>query len=373
MCDFSITEKALKIAWINRVQNESSASWKIIPNYLLRHHGNLAFLSNCNYDIKTLKLGNLPDFYCSLLEYWQYVKNKIFDETDTKNEILWNNCNILIDKMSVFYKNWFTHNIIHLNDLLNEHSNFYKFHEFKAKYNFDVPFTVFYGLINAIPNAWKDKIKRQNQNGKVNQNDNTTFNTNSIYSSILKSSFVPPTSQNRILHHGFTENNVHKVYQLPFTITKEVKVIMFQYKIIHNILPTQISLYRDGFSDSDMCPLCHHEQQTLSHLLITCIKTASFWQTFQVWWYGKTDEHLLLNQGKILYGFFENTAHWQALNYLIILAKYHIFCTNGHKDEICFQSFLLRVKEKVTILKEIAVAKKQLPKFQRTWSPFFSL
>ena len=179
-----------------------------------------------------------------------------------------------------------------------------------SKYNFDVSFTVFYGLIDAIPNVWKDKIKRQNQNGKINQNDNTTFNTNSIYSSILKSSFVPPTSQNRILHHDFTENNVHKVYQLPFTITKEVKVIMFQYKIIHNILPTQISLYRDGFSDSDVCPLCHHEQQTLSHLLITCIKTASFWQTFQVWWYGKTDENLLLNQGKILYGFFENTAHW---------------------------------------------------------------
>ena len=133
---------------------------------------------------------------------------------------------------------------------------------------------------------------------------------------ILESSFVPPTSQNRILYHGFTENNVHKVYQLPFTITKEVKVIMFQYKIIHNILPTQISLYRDGFSDSDVCPLCHHEQQTLSHLLVTCIETASFWQTFQVWWYGKTGENLLLNQGKILYGFFENTAHWQALNYL---------------------------------------------------------
>ena len=147
---------------------------------------------------------------------------------------------------------------------------------------------------------------------------------------------------------------------------------MFQYKIIRNILPTQISLYRDGFSDSDVCPLCHHEQQTLSHLLITCIKTASFWQTFQVWWYGKTDENLLLNQGKKIYGFFENTAHWQALNYLIILAKYHIFCTNGHKDEICFQSFLLRVKEKLTILKEIAVAKKRLLKFQRTWSPFFS-
>ena len=114
----------------------------------------------------------------------------------------------------------------------------------------------------------KIKLNSKAKNGKVNQNDNTTFNTSSIYSSILESSFVRPTSQNRILHHGFTESNVHKVHQLPFAITKEVKVIMFQYKIIRNILPTQISLHRDGFSDSDVCPLCHHEQQTLSHLLL---------------------------------------------------------------------------------------------------------
>ena len=150
----------------------------------------------------------------------------------------------------------------------------------EAKYNFDVPFTVFYGLIDAIPNAWKDKIKRQNQSGKVNQNDNTTLNTSSIYSSILESSFVPPISQNRILYHGFTENNVHKVYQLSFTITKEVKAMMFQHKIIHNVLPTQISLYRDGFSDSDVCPLCHHEQQTLSHLLVSNSNWTQ-WSTIQ--------------------------------------------------------------------------------------------
>ena len=30
------------------------------------------------------------------------------------------------------------------------------------------------------------------------------------------------------------------------------------------------------------------------------------------------------------------------------------------------------MKHELTILKEITVAKKRLPKFQRTWSPFFS-
>ena len=35
MCDFNIMEKALKIAWVNRIQDDSQASWKIIPNQLL--------------------------------------------------------------------------------------------------------------------------------------------------------------------------------------------------------------------------------------------------------------------------------------------------------------------------------------------------
>ena len=82
MCDFSIMEKALKIAWMNRVQNESSASWKIIPNYIFCDI--MGTLLSCQIVTmtltKTLKLGNLPDFYCSLLEYWQYAKNSIFDE-----------------------------------------------------------------------------------------------------------------------------------------------------------------------------------------------------------------------------------------------------------------------------------------------------
>ena len=143
---------------------------------------------------------------------------------------------------------------------------------------------------------------------------------------------------------------------------------MFQYKIIHNILPTQMSLHRDGISDSDLCPFCKSEKQTLNHLFVNCTKATSFWKPFQDWWHEKTQQTLLLNQSQILYGCFEKTSHWQALNYSIILAKYHIFCSNGHQDEPCFQSFLLRLQDKLQILKEIAIAQKTLQKFNDRWS-----
>ena len=36
MCDFAIMEKALKIGWIKRIQNEVTFSWKIIPDVMVQ-------------------------------------------------------------------------------------------------------------------------------------------------------------------------------------------------------------------------------------------------------------------------------------------------------------------------------------------------
>ena len=38
MCDFKIMEKALKLAWIKRIQDDSQPSWKIIPNHIMHKH-----------------------------------------------------------------------------------------------------------------------------------------------------------------------------------------------------------------------------------------------------------------------------------------------------------------------------------------------
>ena len=64
MCNFKIMEKALKITWVNRIQDESQASWKIIPNQLLHKHGGLAFLTKCNFAKSIFDLDDaLPTFY----------------------------------------------------------------------------------------------------------------------------------------------------------------------------------------------------------------------------------------------------------------------------------------------------------------------
>ena len=370
MCDFKIMEKALKITWVNRIQDESQAPGKIIPNQLLHKHGSLAFLTNCNFAPSMLDLDDkLPTFYKKMLDYWSEFKiaTGIDSKTNPNNEIVWNNRKILVGKKPVFYQNWYDAGITKISDILNQNQDFLKWHDFALKFNLNVPFTTYHGLVNAIPKHWKACLK----NPAPNVTNNTTVNTlrtSSIYSSLLNNIFVPPTAETKILRHGFTEKNIQKVYLMPFAVTNDVKIIMFQYKVIHNVLPTRATLYRDGTSESPICNLCNAEEQTLHHLLINCTLTVDFWILFQEWWYQKTKETITLSISHILYGWHDRTKHWQVLNYCLLIAKYCIFCTSLRGDVLDFKNFLLVIPGKLEILKEIATAKKALPKFHRTWA-----
>ena len=63
MTDFNIMNKALKVAWIPRLQ-----TWKIIPEVALENYGGLSFLTNCNYYINSLQFNHLPSFYREALK-----------------------------------------------------------------------------------------------------------------------------------------------------------------------------------------------------------------------------------------------------------------------------------------------------------------
>ena len=91
-------DKALKVAWIERLKTHSSASWKIIPELGVKQYGGLTFLIKCQYDIKMLSLDNLPDFYHTLLAYLQDLNSITTADVDNvPDKIIWSNQNIVIN------------------------------------------------------------------------------------------------------------------------------------------------------------------------------------------------------------------------------------------------------------------------------------
>ena len=170
--------------------------------------------------------------------------------------------------------------------------------------NISIPFTLYYGLVAAIPTEWKNILNQNNSH--LNPPLEDLPSTRVAYSTLLTNNVSPPTSENRILNYGFSKESIHKVYTLPFLITKDSKLIAFQYKIIHHILPTKSSLFRAGITDSDICFLCATEKQTINHLLYHCTVSKAFWDRFTSWWYQKFKQVVNLNESNILYGWHNN-------------------------------------------------------------------
>ena len=108
-------------------------------------------------------------------------------------------------------------------------------------------------------------------------------------------------------------------------ILKGPKLIMFQVKTIHNILPTQSSLFHARITDTDVFPLCNLESKSLKHMLITCSVSSSFWTCFSNWWHEKFNHKLTLSESTILYGWHKESNNWEVLNYCLIVAKYNVF------------------------------------------------
>ena len=374
MLDFEIMEKALKIAWIKRIHEQSDASWKTIPEQATSHYGGLSFLTKCRYDTKLLDLRKLPVFYHSVLKYWQEYKHLTsFEEKNPENEIIWNNSSILVDQKPIFYSAWFKKEIIHVKDLLNENRDFLSLADFKQKFKVNNPFTMYYGLIRAIPISWKMSIRNSSRSTQSSPSETTpsttAISTRGAYNAILARRSATPTNETKILKYGFNTENIHNIYLLPFRVTTEAKLIAFQFKIIHNILPTRVSLLRAGLVDDDICPICNSERQSLVHMFYSCRESSIFWEQFTQWWSEKFLEKITLSEGTILFGWHQNTSNERELNYILLIAKYHIFATCICEDRLSFDRFLLRLKSKLEVLRKVAIANKTLHKYNATWAP----
>ena len=132
----------------------------------------------------------------------------------------------------------------------------------------------------------------------------------------------------------------------------------------------QTSLFRSNLAENDVCPLCNLERQSLSHMLFSCTVSSSWWNLFTRWWQKTFGHHITLTETIILYGWHQETGSntWIALNYSLIIAKYHIFATSVRDGILSFENFLFRLKDKLSILHAIATKNNKLDKFKETWS-----
>ena len=262
--------------------------------------------SKCNFDLNLLKTDIPIDFYKEALKAWQKINNRTpRTKEQVLNEIVWNNRFIKMEGYSVYYKKWHEAGVTKVEDIFLGNT-FLPFNDFCNKYKIKTNFLKYYGLCHAVPQERVDILKGKAVVPVEKSADQDKILLDQIYCKLatkylVKNKFVAPTAERRMRNANLDEVTIQRIYSLPFKVTKDTRLSIFQFKIVHHILPTNATLHRDSLRENDKCHLCK-ERETLTHLFVTCPIVQIFWSCFVNWWNTKNQEEINLDENDIIYG-----------------------------------------------------------------------
>ena len=113
--------------------------------------------------------------------------------------------------------------------------------------------------------------------------------TKEIYIHILVVFFKckPPTSKKRWieLHDemNLDENFWQLIYETPFHLTNNAKILVVQYKTIHIILAVNHNFKKWDRIESSKCEICDTDVETIEPFIYECPNTKALWTTRNTW------------------------------------------------------------------------------------------
>ena len=160
-------------------------------------------------------------------------------------------------------------------------NTFLSYRDFCSHFALKTNLLTYYGLCPATPPNWIKilKGKLQPPANKSTGSDRISLLTSSLVNLLL---FMFCWREMRPCHHQ--KKDWEKPIEMSSKLIKltrclsgllKAQLSMFQFKILHHILPTNATLHRFGIKEHDHCHLCA-EKQTITRLFATCLMLIYF-------------------------------------------------------------------------------------------------
>ena len=98
-----------------------------------------------------------------------------------------------------------------------------------------------------------------------------------------------------------------EVWHTAWKTTKETRLRVLQWKILHNIYPTNILLNKMNVRESDKCTFCPDTIDYIEHFFCECPIVVNFWKSIEQKVYSETGLRVELSVLTILFGLQNST------------------------------------------------------------------
>jgi hypothetical protein len=366
--------------WAKRLISPGSGSWRAYPKLIYEKIAGI-YSFKSSLDIKKNSF-NLPEFYWQILKSWiqfRDIHKPINSCLDIRREILWNNEKIKIKNKTINWSLWKNHNIWIIHDIIDEHGKFLTATQINERYGINCNFLMYNSLKDAIPINWRKKLKEQTiQRTAINVNEVTIININEkqiplqnitnklVYWTHVEQKQIPPIIKAKWTTEFNINNAEWKQIFLISKIIKDTKIRVLQYKILYNLIPCKLYLFRINKSNTYICDKCN-ETDNVTHYFYSCNVTIRFWKTFEQWWNNMMNDKIKISKKLVMAGDLNKKPN-EILNACLLIAKWYIYTENLDEKEPFFYKFLCHLKFKINTEKIIYLRNNIILKYLNFWA-----
>ena len=261
------------IDWACRLIQDEFEEWKIIPFTFFKPVGGLSiFKSKIKFE-EIKGVDNIQSsFWKSVLRAW--IENNQPDYDIKPSDTINNNEQIKVQNSVLFIENTIKNNILFIEDVYNN-GQFIEFQAYENKVGKNCTNMIDYLALKMGILKVKDKIINEETNKILFRKiEIKKINRKKIYQLIREEEICYCEN----MWYNRTGQKLHKdTWKNLFKYHKETKLIEIQWKILHNIFPTNILLNRIGIKDTEKCEFCN-EKDFVEHMFVNCKRIDRLWE-----------------------------------------------------------------------------------------------
>jgi hypothetical protein len=286
---------------------------------------------------------------------------------------------IKINKQEIKWKQWISKGIKLIHDIVDNEGNFLSITALEEIYNFKCDFLKYNSLKDAIPKTWRENLKTKDiQKDAISSLEhpwlvikNKIVSTCKITNKIIywelvnKIRITPITKDKWTREFKLDEDSWEQIFEIA-KIIRDTKIRTFQYKLLFNLIPCNLYLYRIGRHNTFICHNCTYTDN-IGHYFYECRETRNFWLSFQQWWNSMENEQITITKEYAMIGITNSELNYDKLNACLQLARWYIYTEKLKLQQTCLYKFLCRLKYKIKQERIICESNNQMNIFERMW------
>jgi hypothetical protein len=360
-----------RIMWLKRyINNENNSKWKQIVNCIFEEYGGFDLFIHCNFTEQCIR--KVPVFYIKCLESWKTIRK-------AKSNLIWNNADVRIENKPVFCKKLFDAGLWYINDLYDNRRKIIPFEVWHTRGVTLDCFMIWRGLIQACKMADKTcKVEIDRECTVRNTLTPLLYLPSKMCYNLFRDTVIFAYNNFHVKYtetYGMSDEKWTDIYTLPASLTKNNKLMEFQYKISHGYLALNEKLYKMGIMEDFTCSLCKQNVENIEHLFYNCDIAQNLWKNIFSYFRVKLGNNFNTDivKEEIIFGFIEENALIKEK--LILLGKHYIYMCRGKLYLLppSLKGFLCYLKSHMLMEKLTYELSGNLLSYEKTWKKLHSV